>query len=169
MNAPYLGVRPKYAEIWSLESERLCEIILPKGTRLPLAERAIGKAVSKWIEQLDKKLNLALVSNVRVEGPYLCPFVDKFGEDLWLARARFTSRKPRLVREDVVVANRRLAEDVGISYEEMRKDKPQPMADIRRQLNFVAANADRIYDDLRRIERMRGTKEGTLPSRRKHG
>ena len=156
LNLPNLGVRPKHAEIWSVNAERITQIIVPPKPRPETAEKAIKAGVIRWIEGLDSKLHLQIMGEVTVVGPFLCPFMENYGEDMYLARARFRSTKPRLVPEDVVVANRRLSEEAGYTYEEFRGAEEGALpADWLSQLQFVGENPDRVYGDLRELERMK--------------
>jgi hypothetical protein len=166
-DVPMIGIRPSYAEIWSANQPRTCQVLLPPKTRPELAERAVQKAVQGWVEALDTKYHLELVSDVEITGPHLYPFLDHFGDDLYLATGRFRSRRPRLVPEDLVVAHWELADELAdIEYVDaegttrnmgaVRCDPAPPSLpdDAEQQLAFVAENADRVYDDLREQERM---------------
>lgn len=151
MNGPYLGLRPRWAEIWSVSQERVCQVILPPGTRLPTARRAVDTAVRRWLDALLERQHLELISDIEIEGPFLCPWADRFGDDLWLARGKFRSLRPRLVPEDVVVASRRLAEDAGVPYEQYRREVPPLPEDWRRQLTWIGEHADAVYGDLKQV------------------
>lgn len=160
MNAPYLGSRSAVAEIWSVRQPRTAQIILPRGTRTELARRAVEAAVRKWLDALDVKQHLELLTDIDIEGPTPCPFIEQFGEDMWLATGLFRSRKPRLVHEDVVVAGRELAGDAkqveGLPDGVRAMTAPPSMPDdAKEQLTFVAENEDTVYDDLMELEAMK--------------
>lgn len=151
----YLGTRPRHAEIWSDGDERVLRIILPPKTRPELAEQAIRKTVPAWLDRLAQRLDLFPTSEVEVLGPFFCPFLedDAFGRDLYLARARFRSLRPRLVPEDTVIAQRELAQEVGAERPARQRALPE---DFERQLTFVKEHADQVYRDLLDVERRKG-------------
>lgn len=153
---PRIGVRPKWAEVWSKRAERAVQIILPRGTRRELAESAVRGAVLRWLEALDRR-GLRLVSGVKVIGPYSCFELERFGDDMYIAKAAFDSDRPRLVREDVVVASRRQAEALGIDYETWRNAQSRALPDdVTDQLTYVTENEDQVYDDLRDAKKKEG-------------
>ena len=161
METPYLGIRPKYAELWATNQQRVVKVCLPPKTRPEMAERACRKAVLTWLEGLDGQ-GLKLVSpRIAQIGPRPCPFLENFGDDMYLFVGRFRATKPRLVAEDVVVANRRLAEEAGVDYEDWRSrpEKALP-SDFMSQLDFVEENQGKVYQDLRELERMKGEGHG---------
>lgn len=167
-----LGLRPPKAEVWTVQGERMVQILLPPGTARETAERAVQQAVQRWVEALDRKQNLKLVSDIEITGPHFCPFLEHegkavYGDDMWLAKGRFNSMKPRMVKESVLEGGRRLAEDADVGYFDWRtaqqKAAPDDMAE---QLDFVAENADAVYDDLRDLEeRKKDAKQKANPLR----
>jgi len=152
-----IGIRPKHAEVWAYNQERVLQVILPPATKAEVAERAVQKAVGNWLETLGKQ-HLVLNTDVDIEGPYFCPFLENngeqvYGKDLWLAKAKFRALKPRKVKEDLLVANRRLSEEVGMKYSEFRNAPERAMPDdAQEQLAFVKENADAVYRDLRDLK-----------------
>lgn len=161
-----IGIRPKHAEVWAYNQERALQVVLPPATRLELAERAVREAVGKWLQRLDRE-NLRLITDIEIEGPFFCPFLENYGCDLWLARARFQATRPRLVREDVLVGQRRLAEDLGIRYQEYRTAPELALPeDMHEQLRFVSENRDQVYRDLRELEKKKGERDAKGPSAR---
>lgn len=165
IHAPMIGIRPQHAEIWTAGQPRTCQIVLPPGTRLELAQRAVQESARKWVEALEAKQHLELVSDLEISGPHFYPFLDHYGDDLWLATGKFRSRRPRLVREDLVVAAWELADEVaGMEYVDaagqqrsmgaVDQSAPTLPDDAAETLAFVRDNADDVYDELREQERI---------------
>lgn len=167
-----IGIRPQFAEIWSVNQPRTLQIVLPPQTRLELAQRAVAEQVQAWTEALDVKQHLVLVSDVEISGPHLYPFLDHYGDDLWLATAKFRSTRPRQVKEDLVMATQELEDelaDIEVTGADGQtqhlgavKTNPSPASlpdDYREQLQHVEDNADRVYDELREQERQAGEVE----------
>ena len=115
------------------------EIIVPAGTRPELATRAIREKH---------------VGEIHIKGPYFCPWndrdgVDAYGEDLYLATAIFQSERATHVPAELVVANRRHSEALGMSYDEFRGAPMRAIPDdLDEQMAHVKANPEQVRDDL---------------------
>jgi hypothetical protein len=136
------------AHLWPEQGgqSRALEIVLPPKTSPGLAEQATRQAITKWVENLGRR-GMKLATDVELYGPFLCPFIERYGDDLYLAKARFTRDKPREVHEDVVLASSDLRRELKV--------EPKPYealpADAFHTLRYVGEHADDIYDQLRAL------------------
>jgi len=137
---------PRKAYLWHDPGgqSRALQILLPPKTRVGLAEQATRQAIVRWVERLCRE-GRRLVTSVDLHGPFVCPFLERYGDDLYLAKARFVADKPREVPEDFVLASRQLHSDLGVKP---RPSEPLP-ADAIPTLQYIGGHVDEIYDQVR--------------------
>lgn len=137
---------PGKAHLWPDRGgqSRALQILLPPKTSVGLAEQGTRKAIVKWIENLARQ-GMRLVTEVELHGPFLCPFLERYGDDLWLAEARFARHRPREVSEDLILGSWQLHEELKV--------EPKPYdalpADAIPTLRYISGHADEIYDQVR--------------------
>lgn len=154
-SAPFnIGIRPQYAELWSREQQRVAIFLYPPKTSRVKVERDVKLRIANWIEKLGEKQHLVPTGrNIDFAGPFFCPFIEdgNYGDDMYVAKGYFKSTRPRQVVEDLVLAQREIAEEVGITPTKEPAALPD---DALSQLEFVAQNADKVYDDLRATRKL---------------
>ena len=143
-----INLAPDYAEIADEAVQRAVEIILPPGTSQGNADKAIRETVDKWLGTLRDKVYLKLLTEVHIKGPYKCPWIEAFGDDMYVATGMFRSEKPTRVPRALIVGNRRLAEKVGMSYGEFVSPVTAIPDDMDSQMANVEKNPDRVLADL---------------------
>lgn len=135
--------------IYTPASERACQFIFPPNTREWTARERLHVEVPRWIERLAKYENLELTTDIDIIGPLKCPWLENYGDDLYLARGVFKSTRMREVDEDLIWASQEIAKELEIEAPADNKVFRALPDDFMSQMEHVGNNLDAVYDDLR--------------------
>lgn len=133
--------------IYTTMGERAAQFLFPPKTREELARRALETLAPRWVVNVEKRDNLELKTDLTIRGPLMCPFIEHFGEDMWIVSGFFSSRKMREVDEDFLWNSREIAHEQGVTqYPGQSRALPE---DFDQQMQWIKDNPDKVYDDVR--------------------
>lgn len=134
--------------VYADKAERACQFIFPPKTREDLARRHLETEVPRWVDRIEKKEFLVLDTDIDIRGPYFCPWVETYGDDMWIATGRFRSRRMREVDEDFLWASQELATNLGVKAPKRFNALPR---DFDQQMDFVKNHPQKVWDDMKQV------------------